>query len=185
MPIHTRSSYMTNPIQLGNWPGQPPTRQSYKVPTVVSYPSDPNYPPLWGFTAERPPHLGYAGVTYQRVRAFKMFLEPATTQLFEAPPGKTLKDVVHDFLEGVYQHLIRTLQMEGLSTDELDYKVLFTVPAPFSKSAVENFRRIVMGTGWGNHEIEVQLTEPEAAALYTIRTQPVMRRPGAFQVCTF
>ena len=185
MPIHTCPSYVMNTTQLGNWPGQPPARQSYKVPTIVAYPSDPNYPPLWGFTAERPPHMGYADVTYQRFRAFKMFLEPAMTQLFEAPPGKTLKDVVHDFLEGVYQHLIRTLQMEGLSTDDLDYKVLFTVPAPFSKSAVESFRRIVVGTGWGNHGIEVQLTEPEAAALYTIRTQPVMRRPNTFQVCTF
>ena len=176
---------LMNPIQLGSWPGQPPTRQSYKVPTIVSYPSDPSYPPLWGFTAERPPCMGYPGVTYQRVRAFKMFLEPATTGLFEAPTGKTLKDVVHDFLEGVYQHLIVKLRGEGLSTDELDYKVSFTVPAPFSKPAVKNFRRIVVGTGWASHEVELQLTEPEAAALYTLSTQPAMRRSNGLQVCIY
>ena len=148
MPIHTRTAYgmpLMNPIQLGSWPGQPPTHQSHKVPAIVSYPSDTGYPPLWGFTAERPPCMGHPGVTYQRVRAFKMFLEPATTELFGAP-GKTLKVVVHDFLEGVYQHLIVALQGEGLSTDELDYKELFTVPAPLSKPVVENFMRIVMGT---------------------------------------
>jgi len=89
---------------------------------------------------------------------------------------------MQDFLEGLYRHLISTLANEGLSTNEVDYQVLFTVPAPFSSAAVENFRRIVMGTGFGNHSAEVQLTEPEAAALYTLKTQPIMRRMNGFEV---
>lgn len=42
-----------------------------------------------------------------------------------------MSDVVHDYLEGIYRHLIKVLAGEGLSQDKLDYHVLFTVPALF------------------------------------------------------
>lgn len=151
--------------QLGNWPGQPPTRNSYKVPTVVSYPD--NYDaPLWGFEAER-------SARSLRMRVFKTFLDPRNSDDYPCPPGKHLNDVVHDYLEGLYGHLTRTLTTEGLSSNDVDYHFLLTVPATFENGAVENFRRIVQTTGIGQHTFEVSLTEPEAAALYTIEAQPI------------
>jgi hypothetical protein len=184
MPIQaTGGMQLMMPTQLGLWPGMPQTRQIFKVPTMVAYPSDPSFPPLWGFEAERANSTN-AYMTYRRIRAFKTFLEPNETHMFEAPPGKSLTNVVHDFLQGVYQHLVQVLAREGWSTQMVDYQILFTVPAPFSTAAVEAFKRIVMGTGWANHGVQVELTEPEAAALYTLRNQPALRaRPTGFQVC--
>lgn len=159
--------------QLGNWPGQPPTRNSYKVPTIVAYP-DNGDPPLWGFEAER-------STRSLRMRVFKTFLDPRSSDKYPSPPGKTLNDVVRDYLEGLYSHLTKTLAIEGLSSNDVDYKFLLTVPATFENGAVENFRRIVKTTGIGNHDFEVSLTEPEAAALYTMEAQP-MRTNKSYRV---
>ncbi|KAA8899502.1 hypothetical protein FN846DRAFT_909576 [Sphaerosporella brunnea] len=102
--------------------------------------------------------------------------------MFEAPPGKTLANVVHDFWQGVYQHLIQVLTSEGWSPQMVNYQFLFTVPAPFSSLAIEAFKRIISGTGFARHGFQVEITEPEAAALYTLRNQPSLRtRPAGFQ----
>ena len=137
----------------------------------MSYPTgqSSHLPVLWGYEAERQPSDAYV-----QVRAFKPYLDPATTDEFNAPFGKTLSDVVRDFLQGVYAHLVQELRGQGLSTNHYDYEVLFTVPAPFNTTAVEAFKRIVNTTGWGQHTIQVKLTEPEAAALHTLRTQRVL-----------
>jgi hypothetical protein len=168
------------PTQLGRWPGQPSIRQSFKVPTIVAYPADPgSYAPvLWGYEAERPPSNAYV-----QVRAFKPFLDPAAAHEFTGPVGKSLADVVKDFLQGVYDHLIRELRGQGLSTDLYDYHVLFTVPAPFDTATVEAFKRIVNSTGWSGHNVRMELTEPEAAALHTLHTQRMLLDRLGMEVC--
>lgn len=168
------------PTQLGRWPGQPAIRQSFKVPTMVAYPTGMNAhsPVLWGYQAERPPTDAYT-----QVRAFKPFLSPDTPQEFEGAPGKTLFDAVRDFLQGVYDHLVRELRGQGLSATLYDYLVLFTVPATFNNATVEAFKRIVKATGWGDHSIQVELTEPEAAALHTLRTQRVLLNQLGMGAC--
>lgn len=164
------------PTQLGTWPGQPPTRNSYKVPTIVAYPVDHGGLPLWGFEAERSTQI--RAVTYLRMRVFKPFLDPAISDQCLTPPGKRLSDVVHDYLQGLYTHLTQTLEKEGLSGKEVNYNFLLTVPATYGNAAVENFRRIIKTTGIGNHSFDVNLTEPEAAALYTIEVQPMRTSPN-------
>jgi hypothetical protein len=168
------------PTQLGRWPGQPPIRQSFKVPTIVAYPVDPGSlaPVLWGYEAER-----LANNAYVQVRVFKPFLDPAVTSEFIGPAGKLLAEVVRDFLQGVYEHLVRELRSQGLSTDLYDYHVLFTVPAPFDAGTVEAFKRIVNSTGWSRHNVRMELTEPEAAALHTLHTQRVLLNRLGIEVC--
>lgn len=156
---------------LCKWPGKAANAAIYKVPTVVSYPVDGSEP-LWGFKGQNP--RDYTPQTYTRCTAFKPFLDegsrPGNCRL---PPGKTVEGVVTDFMEFLYQHLILVLQEENLSSRDLDYEFLITVPATYTQVTVEKFRRIINKTGIGKHHaFEVNLTEPEAASIYVILRQP-------------
>lgn len=119
------------------------------------------------------------------MKNFKIFLDPllGPDNVWEPEaPGKTVYDCVQDFLEGMYQHMLKTLQDEGRFENVYDYQVLFTVPAPFSNAAVEAFRRCVQNTGFGRHSFDVGLTEPEAAAVYTLSNQrPIFQSNNPFQ----
>ncbi|KAK6519490.1 hypothetical protein TWF281_003324 [Arthrobotrys megalospora] len=164
--------------QLDNWPGA--TGKLYKVPTIISYRYDEstsNYTPdAFGFAAESAPPI-------QRCSMFKMFLdvnddarrrqstvpnpEPARKPTWENL-GKTVDDVIRDFLQLLYRHMKLTFMDEGLRSEDMEYNVLFTVPAQFEVLEVEKFRSLVKATGFGAHTISVSLREPEAAVLYTL-----------------
>ncbi|KAI5847104.1 hypothetical protein DFP73DRAFT_544211 [Morchella snyderi] len=161
------------PIQIGDWPGQDAGSTSYAVPTVVVYP-DNGGPSLWGFEAENSEYT-----LYPKFRIFKPFIEPSSMSRYRTPRNVTLKDVVHDYLQGLYDHLIRHITKKGIySKTKTKLDILLTVPAAYSDSTVENFRSIVESTGIGNHSFGVKLTEPEAAGLYTIETMGLERPDG-------
>ncbi|KAJ6262494.1 hypothetical protein Dda_3304 [Drechslerella dactyloides] len=167
--------------QIDHWPGAP--GKLYKVPTVVSYSFDANtnqwHPHAFGFAAE----LDHAE---QRCSLFKMFLE---TDEGESKPqrrsqtvqnsrttvrptwvelGKKVNQVIKDFLGLMYEHMLATFQDEGLRPEDVEYDVLFTVPALFEVFEVQKFKTLVQATGFGRHTFSVSLREPEAAILYTI-----------------
>ncbi|KAK6340686.1 hypothetical protein TWF696_009009 [Orbilia brochopaga] len=171
--------------QMDNWPGA--TGKLYKVPTTVSYEFDSSTqswtPRAFGFAAELYPPT-------QRCSMFKMCLDaseddPALERrsIIEETSsnphhesmkptwetlGKTVDDVIQDFLKLMYRHMIATFDDEGLRPEDMDYNVLFTVPAQFEILEVEKFKSLVNATGFGNYQVSVSLREPEAAILYTI-----------------
>ncbi|KAF3934819.1 hypothetical protein ABW19_dt0200354 [Dactylella cylindrospora] len=167
--------------QLDNWPGA--NGKLYKVPTIISYERSASgnkwLPNAFGFAAENAPPT-------QRCSMFKMFLdvreddgpnsrrlsavgkpEPARKPTWENM-GKTVEDVIEDFLKLLYDHMLSTFMDEGLRPQDMEYNVLFTVPAQFEVLEVERFKTIVKSTGFGSHTVSVSLREPEAAILYTI-----------------
>ncbi|KAK6518987.1 hypothetical protein TWF281_003678 [Arthrobotrys megalospora] len=81
---------------------------------------------------------------------------------------KSVTDVIADFLELLYNQMLNTFRSQGLGPENVDYNVLFTVPAQYEVLEVERFRSIINRTGFGKHTINVSLREPEAAILYTI-----------------
>ncbi|KAK6358567.1 hypothetical protein TWF730_007894 [Orbilia blumenaviensis] len=97
---------------------------------------------------------------------------PASTAQVRRPIwetlGKTVDDVIRDFLQLLYYHMRLTFTDEGLRSDDMEYSILFTVPAQFEVLEVEKFRSLVKATGFGVHTISVSLREPEAAILYTL-----------------
>ncbi|KAK6501844.1 hypothetical protein TWF481_009665 [Arthrobotrys musiformis] len=164
--------------QLDNWPGA--TKKLYKVPTTVSYRYDEvtskYIPDAFGFAADSAPPM-------QRCSMFKMFLDASddvskrqsvipNTELARRPTwenlGKTADDVIRDFLQLLYDHMKATFMDEGLRSEDIEYNILFTVPAQFEVLEVEKFRSLVKSTGFGAHTISVSLREPEAAVLYTL-----------------
>ncbi|EPS42959.1 hypothetical protein H072_3073 [Dactylellina haptotyla CBS 200.50] len=165
--------------QVDNWPGA--SGKLYKVPTIISYCYDTAIggwnPEFFGFAAEGAPLA-------QRCSMFKMFLDvndddKAKRQSILGKPepfrkptwenlGKSVDDVIGDFLQLLYNHVAMTFADEGLKSDDMDYNILFTVPAQFEVLEVEKFKMIVKKTSFGCHTVSVSLREPEAAILYTI-----------------
>jgi molecular chaperone DnaK (HSP70) len=164
------------PSHISRWPGEPAGASVYKVPTCVAYHLDGG-PYLWGFEAARA-----CQDTYHSVKNFKPFLDPSEPGWKDEQHGRSAKEVTTDFLAALYCHLVSTLAEEGLRSEIVDYAILFTVPASFQESGIENLKQILSNTGFGRHEFHVSLTEPEAAALHTMKTHPTIR--GVFRVST-
>ncbi|KAF3314247.1 hypothetical protein TWF173_004853 [Orbilia oligospora] len=173
MPVGPNEQF----TQLDNWPGA--TGKLYKVPTTISYRHDGLnkvwVPDAFGFAAELAPPI-------HRCSMFKMFLdvtddvkrqsfvpssESVRRPIWETL-DKTVDDVIRDFLQLLYHHMKLTFMDEGLRSEDMEYNVLFTVPAQFEILEVEKFRSLVKATGFGAHTISVSLREPEAAILYTL-----------------
>ncbi|KAK6517736.1 hypothetical protein TWF506_004918 [Arthrobotrys conoides] len=174
MPVGPNEQF----TQLDNWPGA--TGKLYKVPTTISYRKDENngiyVPDAFGFAAE-------SAHPSKRCSMFKMFLdvtddirrrqsiipnpEPGRRPTWE-DLGKTVDDVIRDFLQLLYNHIKLTFVDEGLRSEDMEYNFLFTVPAQFEILEIQKFRSLVRATGFGAHTISVSLREPEAAILYTL-----------------
>ncbi|KAK6533826.1 hypothetical protein TWF694_002755 [Orbilia ellipsospora] len=172
---------------LSNWPGA--TGQLNKVPTVISYERDirPNtwVPSAFGFAAEAAPPS-------QRCAMFKMCWDEEEDENMEPEPwqtwvklGKSITDVVKDYIQLLYDHMLSTFNDQGLSPNNINYNILFTVPAQFEVLEVERFKSIVNSTGFKNHTVSVSLREPEAAILYTINhgMKPLMPTGQCIVLC--
>ncbi|EPS44837.1 hypothetical protein H072_1154 [Dactylellina haptotyla CBS 200.50] len=171
---------------LNNWPGA--RGQFNKVPTIISYELDTRQkwvPKAFGFAAESAP----AG---QRCSMFKMCWDEEEDEGVEPEPwqtwvrlGKSVAEVVKDYVQLLYEHMLSTFIDQGLSPENITYNVLFTVPAQFEVLEVERFKSIVSSTGFGKHTMSVSLREPEAAILYTINhgMKPLMPAGQCIVLC--
>jgi len=95
-----------------------------------------------------------------------------------AYPGKEPKDIVADYLSGVKDHVFRHLRQEFGSVlfNTCEIEVVVTVPAVWSDKAKDLTFQAVTKAGFvGNKDRIKMITEPEAAATYTLKTL----RPGA------
>ncbi|RPA72446.1 hypothetical protein BJ508DRAFT_73385 [Ascobolus immersus RN42] len=203
----SRRAGQQEPKQFVRWPGVRTTSAHHKVPTLLAYPRDEyekeNLPILWGFEAEQ-----LAGQRpedekkYIRCRTFKPQIDAENqhsaleTRSFvvDLPSGKTILDLTKNYLELLFEHFTETLKKmdaHDSAEDLYSYHVLFTVPATFSHSAVESFRKIVEESRivdcLATYEIGT-LTEPEAAAIHTIsQTEQIrlskLKQGDLFTVC--
>lgn len=144
------------PTQLGRWPGC--DNFMHKVPTVLRYLSGSNEFE-WGFVADK------AG--FGRSILFKTALGNGDS--YPDMSGKSAYQMIGDYLNAVYGHIRKHLDKEDIGDLEMEFS--FTVPATYTDPVVEEFRRIVLGTAFNNHKFNVTLTEPEAAAIYTLYNQ--------------
>ena len=84
------------------------------------------------------------------------------------PPGKSAKEVVTDFLSGLYKYLAERLQRH----DEMTYRITpmefwLTVPAMWTDAAKTATIEAAQAAGFGSRGMDSIhiITEPEAAAL--------------------
>ena len=88
------------------------------------------------------------------------------------PPGMTAQDVVRDYLSAIYKHVITTLYRRfdhrAMQLTKVDF--VLTVPAIWSDAAKKKTLDAAATAGMANeHNLEL-LSEPESAAIYTLKT---------------
>ncbi|KAL0470990.1 hypothetical protein QR685DRAFT_270570 [Neurospora intermedia] len=179
---------------IKTWPGGNGIT-SDKVPTELSYAAvRPNAPPgtapavKWGFQF-RPEE--------SRIRCVKLFLDRSQKLPFYVNPKetatqlknnrKTVVDAVSDYLTQIYKHTMDTLTRRYGESFMASTKVDFvlTCPAVWSDAAKNATLQAAERAGMGAQSQIQMISEPEAAAVYTLKAiQPNHLKIGDnFIVC--
>jgi hypothetical protein len=179
-----------------SWPGGNGIT-SDKVPTEIGYVNAPNTSPddpfapkvvKWGFQFKPDePRLRCIKLFLDRNQKLPHFVSPLDTATQLQKYGKTVMDAVSDYLTQIYMHTMETLTRRYGETFMSKAKVEFvlTVPAVWSDSAKNATLQAAERAGMGNrHELKL-ISEPEAAAVYTLKAiQPNHLKIGDnFIVC--
>jgi hypothetical protein len=165
---------------------------SDKVPTEISYTSSDSESDeksiKWGFQF-RPeePRLRCIKLFLERNHKLPHFVSPLDTAAQLGKYGKTVMDAVSDYLREIYNHTMETLTRRYGETFMGMTKVQFvlTVPAVWSDAAKDATLRAAEKAGMGNKGDLKLISEPEAAAVYTLKAiQPNHLKIGDnFIVC--
>ncbi|KAI9773266.1 MAG: hypothetical protein M1839_002178 [Geoglossum umbratile] len=156
------SSFSPDQIEIiKNWPSLGQLVGS-QAPTEIAYEDGNTTTFSWGYNI--PPQS-------RKLMWFKLGLEADDHQNLKLPPGMTVVDVVRDYLSALYKHTMETLYRKFergvLNATKIDF--VLTVPAIWSDAAKKKTENAARLAGIGNeHGLEI-LSEPEAAALYTLK----------------
>ncbi|KAN0076644.1 hypothetical protein V8E54_006786 [Elaphomyces granulatus] len=170
---------MESPKMIQKWPGKAGIAQN-KVPTTVYY-SGSNV--KWGFLCE---DRSYDG---DRREWFKPYIDSAMLERFRQnnPEYSYTSDDVHswcrDYLKNLYEHIRHQIKKSHGWEDRGIY-FTFSIPTTWiALGTVEDFKALIREAGFtngakkGRHTIEVGLTEPQAAGVYTLRESLVKLFP--------
>jgi len=166
---------------IQKWPGR--THEiNNKVPSALVYQGrSPNDVKEWGFRCLR---------SERKKEWFKQWLDPERIERFREraldnnPP--TLEEVrkyYRDYLACLYKHVSTEIRKFIGRWDGKRVQFIFSLPSTLTKPAiVQELRELVIEAGFGEgghrHTVEFGLTEPEAAAVYTIKDTSVDMRIG-------
>jgi hypothetical protein len=177
---------MKKPGVIFKWPGTT-TKVEYKVPTKVCYRAGSKRCVKWGFECP-PPEDMERGMSV--LDCFKLFLDPEYFRdAFEQSPQDAIwtKEDVRmwfiDFLRELRKHVVDLISKELGRAEKGEWEATrveynFTYPTTWKDTeALEEFREIVAEAGYGDrhdssaeekrHTVRIDLTEAEAAAVYT------------------
>ena len=170
----------SNPAQvelITNWPtsGQ---IVGVQTPSEVSYDDSGTAQFSWGYNiSPRARKVGFSlGIRTTidaslQVQWFKLGLE-LEREVLTLPPNMTSVDVVHDFLSAIYKHTMATLYRRfdrgAMQMTKIDF--VLTVPAIWSDAAKSKVEDAATRAGMGNEHHLKLVSEPESAAVYTIKS---------------
>ncbi|KAK4455025.1 hypothetical protein QBC34DRAFT_289334 [Podospora aff. communis PSN243] len=178
---------------IKTWPGgngitsdKVPTEISYELPTGAAPGTAPTV--KWGFQFKP---------EESRLRCIKLFLDRSQKLPFYVSPletaaqlkkfNKTVVDAVSDYLTQVYKHTMDTLTRRYGESFMASTKVDFvlTCPAVWSDAAKNTTLQAAERAGMGAKSQIQMISEPEAAAVYTLKAiQPNHLKIGDnFIVC--
>ncbi|ORY64115.1 uncharacterized protein BCR38DRAFT_343069 [Pseudomassariella vexata] len=162
---------------IKTWPGGNGIT-SDKVPTEISYDLAPDAPAdtvpnvKWGFQFKP---------EESRLRCIKLFLDRAQKLPFYVSPqetatalrryNKNVVDAVSDYLTQIYKHIMDTLTRRYGESFMASTKVDFvlTCPAVWSDAAKNTTLQAAERAGMGAKSDIQMISEPEAAAVYTLK----------------
>ncbi|CAO1601112.1 hypothetical protein XANCAGTX0491_004776 [Xanthoria calcicola] len=156
------------PTSILDWPGLEGFKQP-KVPTILSY--DPNQKTSFTWGAQKHKHA--------KIEGMKLLLDPGQETPLYIPEtntaaelkklGKPATDVVTDYITAIYRHALNRIETK-IPAEYLKMcqkKFVVTVPAVWSAKAMN--ATLLAAKQAGIHPVSL-IKEPEAAALYTLRT---------------
>jgi hypothetical protein len=164
---------MPAPKTIQHWPGRTGIAQN-KVPTTLYY-TGPNQT-LWGFLCE--------GREYDAHRKewFKTYLDPAKLHNFrqkspnEAYDMSDIREWYTLYLRNLYEHIRATVIRTHSHWERLAIDFVFSVPSTWASLSIpRDFEELIKQAGFADggqnrsHTVEIGLTEPQAAAVYTMR----------------
>ncbi|KAH7398970.1 hypothetical protein DE146DRAFT_678065 [Phaeosphaeria sp. MPI-PUGE-AT-0046c] len=171
---------------IKTWPGGNGIT-SDKVPTEIGYsegvpqngsassletPAKPRQTIKWGFQFKpEETRLRCIKLFLDRNQKLPHFVSPLETAAQLRKFEKTVMEAVSDYLAQIYQHTMETLTRRYGETFMSLTKVQFvlTVPAVWSDSAKDATLKAAEKAGMGKrHELQL-ISEPEAAAVYTLK----------------
>ncbi|KAM3531231.1 hypothetical protein MY4038_004568 [Beauveria bassiana] len=172
--------YTSNPDDIDiikTWPGsngitsdKVPTEISYDFPTSTTAETEPNV--KWGFQFKP---------EESRLRCIKLFLDRSQKLPFYVSPldtaaqlkrfNKNVVDAVSDYLTQIYKHTMDTLTRRYGESFMASTKVDFvlTCPAVWSDAAKNTTLQAAERAGMGSRSEIQMISEPEAAAVYTLK----------------
>ncbi|KAF1978029.1 actin-like ATPase domain-containing protein [Bimuria novae-zelandiae CBS 107.79] len=175
---------------IKTWPGGNGIT-SDKVPTEIAYvaPSDPLKPNIkWGFQFKpEETRLRCIKLFLDRNHKLPHFVSPLETAAQLRKYEKTVMEAVSDYLAQIHKHTMETLTRRYGETFMSMTKTQFvlTVPAVWSDSAKDATLKAAEKAGMGSGNDLKLISEPEAAAVYTLKAiQPNNLKVGDnFIVC--
>ncbi|OAA67495.1 Hsp70 family chaperone [Cordyceps fumosorosea ARSEF 2679] len=172
--------YTSNPDDIDiikTWPGsngitsdKVPTEISFDIPANATAGTDPNV--KWGFQFKP---------EESRLRCIKLFLDRSQKLPFYVSPldtaaqlkrfNKNVVDAVSDYLTQIYKHTMDTLTRRYGESFMASTKVEFvlTCPAVWSDAAKNTTLQAAERAGMGSRSEIQMISEPEAAAVYTLK----------------
>ncbi|RAL05412.1 Hsp70 family protein [Aspergillus ibericus CBS 121593] len=166
---------------MSTWPGGG-NRTSVKVPSVVSYKTQPS---TWGYQVR---------TFTEAFHGIKLLLdEDQETKYTPSLVSKELLQkydtdavqVTADYIRHLVRHAQETLERRlGVAAKTMDMRFVLTVPAVWGDKAKHNTLRAAEKAGIPAEDVSL-VSEPEAAALYSLRaTQPnSISKNDVFIVC--
>ncbi|KAF3913237.1 hypothetical protein AA313_de0208395 [Arthrobotrys entomopaga] len=188
---HTGSKTVDSIISINSWPGLGNANE-VKAPSQIAYGSGEDFPHgfRWGYDIPQDRNLvrhvwvklllnspstanNGANMDADPTFANKPALKPPSGYM-QLPPGKQAIDVVADYLSGVYAHALERLSQqygrEYVDVTPIDF--VLTVPAIWSDKARNLTKEAAKRAGFASRKDDKinLVTEPEAAAIYTIKS---------------
>ena len=129
---------------------------------------------LWGWQA--------SALSKEPIRGVKLLFDESLKAKKKLDAmKKSPVDVASQYLEQVLLHTQDILERRlGSATKDMSKKYVLTVPAVWSDKAKDNTLKTAISGGIPEHQLAL-LSEPEAAALYTLRAI----QPNTIKVCIF
>ncbi|KAK7921142.1 hypothetical protein PG985_009164 [Apiospora marii] len=162
---------------IKTWPGgngitsdKVPTELSYDIPPTAPVGTSPNI--KWGFQFKpEDPRLRCIKLFLDRSQKLPFYVSPQETATQLRKFNKNVVDAVSDYLTQVYEHTMDTLTRRYgesfMASTKVDW--FLTCPAVWSDAAKNTTLQAAERAGMGSQEDIQMISEPEAAAVYTLK----------------
>ena len=175
---------MPLPKVIQGWPGKPGESHN-KVPSTILYmPANP-FVKDWGFLCQH---------SDGKKEWFKRYLDPeilqsiasmglGRTSSHDLPAFSEVQKWFKDYMACLYKHISTTIQSKTGRWGAKRIDFVFSLPCTFNRLSIpRDIRALVTEAGFGGggaqHKVDIGLTEPEAAAVYTLKDTAIAYQPG-------